>query len=165
MSIEIAELRTQFRNQLLMTKNTFEKLNRFTEVNNLESTLFLTKEELINKEFENHLKLLTEKTTLDEIRKLLLSYYNWINHETIKTDVLAPKLTNRTFLVAWTIVSFPQFVLDLTLEDLHKMTDDNIKSRVFRQSSSLIYSLKNLIQTDNPIDYVNIQMHIHNLLM
>lgn len=101
--------------------------------------LFSSINEFDDKQFETHQNVLTSKDTLNEITKLIKLYYLYVSVDTI----LCPKLSSRSFLTAWTIVSFPQFVLNISREVVSK--DVSYRGVVYRMAFNLINRLKALM--------------------
>jgi len=109
--------------------------------------MFSTHEEFIDTQFKNHTEMLMNKQIQDKINILLKRYY--LYYPCNKN--ICPKLTARSFLTAWTIVGFPDFVLDAKREEV--TTGNSYKSDIYRLSFNLINRLKALKQTQNNENY------------
>lgn len=142
--------KAKFMTYLRYVDDIIDRLNEYVSIilQPKEKThMFSTHEEFIDTQFKNHTEMLMNKQIQDKINILLKRYYLYYPCD----KNICPKLTARSFLTAWTIVCFPDFVLDAKREEV--TTGNSYKSDVYRLSFNLINRLKALKQTQSNENY------------
>jgi hypothetical protein len=124
----------------ISVKTVIDKLNSYVLIDNDIPPIFETKEKYLDRKYEEHMKFLTSKDVMITINDMLNKYLRWNPHNPIIT---VRKITPRTFMVAWTIVSFPREVLDTNREDA--MKDQTYIGEIFRNSFLFINNTKRLL--------------------
>jgi hypothetical protein len=143
-------LKNKFYEQLTTVKPLITKLNNFLSVHSLESPLFITHNEMIEKSFDMHMELLMNVATVKPITELINRYYDWVKHN----PEVSVKLSPRVFLSAWTIASFPEYVLDRKIEDITEA--DKYVFAVFNASVNFINVINDTIETPIPDNFIKL---------
>lgn len=107
-SIQRKFLLKRLNNQLSNCSQLINKLNEHIDTYRKPLPLFTLREKYIADSYDNHMKLLRSKETIIAFNELLKRYYRYVKHD----NLIAPKANARMILVAWTIVSYPEYVLD-----------------------------------------------------
>jgi hypothetical protein len=134
----------RFNNQLSKCLNIINKLNDNIDIYSKTPPLFSLKEKYISDSYDNHMKLLRTTDTVITFNELIKRYYRYVHHD----ELIAPKINSRMMLVAWTIVSYPEYVLDNKRElILENNNNDNYHcTDAFVMAMKKINNLNNYIQ-------------------
>jgi hypothetical protein len=88
--------------------------------------------------------------TIDPIKELIDRYYDWVKHN----PEVSVKLTPRVFLSAWTIASFPEYILDRKIEDIAEA--DRYVVAVFKASVDFINIINDTLETPTPDNFIKL---------
>jgi hypothetical protein len=161
-SIQKKFLLRRFNNQLLNCLNIINKLNNDIDIYSKTPPLFTLKEKYIADRYYNHMKLLRSKDTIILFNELIKRYYRYVKHD----NFIAQKINARSMLVAWTIVSYPEYVLDNKRELI--IANNDHCTDTFIMSMKKINHLNNYIQyksTENMrllIKSINVHINAFN---
>lgn len=147
-------MKDKFYNLLInqRTQTLIETLNNYLNVHEMTIPAFSTLDDVLNEQFDKHIEILTNKQNIIIINELITAYYRWIEYK----PQMGKKITAKILLTAWSIVSFPEFILDKKKEEI-KNTDKYIFG-VYSTANDFIKSLNMLIKnrtSDNFIKFIS----------
>lgn len=134
--------------KLLLHKKTVQmadklcKLNDFVKIHTKETPMFTTREKFIDTQYMNMINFLRNKDTIAKFSDLLDLHYRISRND----PKIAKKITSKIFLSAWSIVSFPEFILDTNHELVIK--DATYIGDIYRLSFNFI-NMVNLFFKNN----------------
>ena len=100
--------------------NSINKLNNFIELRTKPHPLIIDETVWINKNYDELTILLLNKNLLKEINTFIKIYNNYYQ----VTDDIRSKLTNKKILSLWLILAFPEFIIDIKLNEINTNNQD-----------------------------------------
>ena len=127
---------TVFFEQLSSLRDLFLSLRSFLSLPDMDDKdlpFFVPREKYMDDKFDEHTKILMNKTNVIEIKKLT----DFVNtNEKIN-------ISPRVLLSAWTIVSFPNYLLDMTKKELME-SNNKIKINIYISSMLLTQKINDI---------------------
>ena len=129
----------------------FDKLNYFIDMRTQPLPIGIDKPNWINRTFDELSMLLVNKKVLKEVNDFIKIYNKYYSIN----------ITSKKLLSIWLILAFPEFIIDINLEDIN-VNNQDYKTDLYVLTKELHYMLINLNNNYETMRKFNKQMNIYN---